>query len=50
MYSNGGMKRVFINSADNPKLYKGRTGIQNDLYKLEGSERSGCGNKHRSQY
>lgn len=50
VYSNGGMKRVFINSADNPNLYKGRTGIQNELYKLEGSERSGCGNKHRSQY
>lgn len=41
---------MFINSADNSKLYQGRNGIQNYLYKLEGSERSGCGNKHGSQY
>lgn len=41
---------MFINSADNPKMYKDRTGIQNDLYKLEESERSECRNKHGSQH
>lgn len=40
---------MFINSGDDPKLYKCRTGIQNYLYKLERSGRSGYGNKHEAQ-
>lgn len=50
VYSDEGIQRVLINSADNSKLYKGRAGIQNDLYKLEESERSGCRNKRGSWY